>query len=136
MRSLLIRFPPIAIGGALGALLRYWLELHLGSTVGFPMGIFVANIVGAFIIGITLTLLPIITPRSGPTLRLLIATGFCGGLTTLSTLAVSLAQAIVQRGFDSALWYASATIGAGVAAAFAGRLLSRTWYRMRQSPAN
>ena len=120
---------PVLIGGAVGATLRFWLEVHLGSSLRFPLGIFVANICGAFIIGITLTLLPLVSIRSGPFLRLLIATGFCGGLTTLSTLAVSLAEAIVRLGFAPAITYASATIVAGVLAAIVGRALASFLYR-------
>ncbi len=135
MRAAVTRFGPIAVGGALGTLLRYWLELQLGSAVGFPLGIFVANVTGAFIIGVTLTLLPIASSRSGPLLRLFLATGFCGGLTTLSTLAVAIATALMKLGIGAALWYAGATIAAGVVAAIAGRGAGRVWYRIRRSPA-
>lgn len=126
------RLAPIAIGGALGTLLRYWLEIHLGTSLRFPMGIFVANIVGSFVIGITLTLLPLVSLRSGPFLRLFLATGFCGGLTTLSTLAVSLAQQIAQLGFATAVLYAGATIALGALAAIVGRIIGRGWYLRRQ----
>ncbi|WP_298345881.1 CrcB family protein [Ferrimicrobium sp.] len=126
---LLTRLGPIALGGALGALLRYWLEIHLGTSLRFPMGIFVANIGGAYVIGITLTLLPLVSLRSGPFLRLFIATGFCGGLTTLSTLAVAIAEEISHLGFLSAILYAIITITAGVAAAIIGRVTGRLWYR-------
>lgn len=126
---LLTRLGPIALGGALGALLRYWLEIHLGTSLRFPMGIFVANIGGAYVIGITLTLLPLVSLRSGPFLRLFIATGFCGGLTTLSTLAVAIAEQISRLGFSSAILYAIITITAGVTAAIIGRVTGRLWYR-------
>ncbi|WP_298341905.1 CrcB family protein [Ferrimicrobium sp.] len=127
------RIYPVLIGGAIGAVLRFWLEVHLGSSLRFPLGIFVANIGGAFIIGITLTLLPLVSVRSGPILRLLIATGFCGGLTTLSTLAVSLAETIVRLGFAPAITYASATIIAGVLAAILGRDLAYFVFRPGRS---
>ncbi len=120
---------PVLIGGAIGAVFRLWLEVHLGSSLRFPLGIFVANIGGAFIIGMTLALLPIVSIRSGPFLRLLIATGFCGGLTTLSTLAVSLAEAIVALGFTPAVLYAGVTIATGVLAATLGRALAQLLYR-------
>lgn len=123
------RIYPVLVGGAIGAVLRFWLEVHLGSSLRFPLGIFVANIGGAFIIGITLTLLPLVSIRSGPFLRLLVATGFCGGLTTLSTLAVSLAEATVALGFAPAVIYAGVTIVAGVVAAMVGRALAQLLYQ-------
>ncbi|MGC9154637.1 MAG: fluoride efflux transporter FluC [Ferrimicrobium sp.] len=126
---LLTRLGPIAVGGALGSLLRYWLEIHLGSSLRFPLGIFAANIAGSFVIGVTLTLLPLVSLRSGPLLRLFLATGFCGGLTTLSTLAVSLAEQIAHLGFLAAGVYAIITIGAGLGAAIIGRTIGRLWYR-------
>ena len=132
----LTRLTPIAVGGALGTLLRYWLEIHLGTSLRFPMGIFVANVTGAFIIGITLTLLPLVSLRSGPFLRMFLATGFCCGLTTLSTLAVSLAEQIARLGFASAIFYASATIAVGVLAAIAGRIIGRGWYLRKESLAS
>ncbi len=123
------RIYPVLVGGAIGTVLRFWLEVHLGSSLRFPLGIFVANIGGAFIIGITLTLLPLVSIRSGPFLRLLVATGFCGGLTTLSTLAVSLAEAAGALGFAPAVIYAGVTIVAGVVAAMLGRALAQLLYQ-------
>lgn len=92
------------------------------------MGIFAANIIGSFIIGITLTLLPLVSLRAGPLLRLFLATGFCGGLTTLSTLAVSLAEQITRLGFGVAGLYAIITVSAGVGAAILGRIIGKLWY--------
>jgi CrcB protein len=76
----------VALGGALGAMLRYglsgWVQLATGWVL--PVGTLAVNILGSFLIG---ALLQISTDRFlvAPETRLLLVTGFCGGLTTFST---------------------------------------------------
>ena len=80
------RYLAVAIGGALGAMARYW----IGSLVGerfptrFPLGTFLINVSGSFIIGLFLTL---VSDRMSihPNWRLAIAVGFVGAYTTFST---------------------------------------------------
>ena len=119
----LLRLLPVALGGALGTMLRFYLEESLGTNLKFPIGILVANLAGCLLIGAINALLPRANLRSGALLRLLLATGFCGGLTTLSTLAVSLAEQLIAFNPLQALLYGSATIVAGVLAAYLGRTL-------------
>ncbi|HEX2915823.1 MAG TPA: fluoride efflux transporter CrcB [Chloroflexia bacterium] len=72
-------------GGALGALVRYWLGgLFKIGTGGFPVGTFLINLSGSFILGLFLTL---ITERYlvRAEWRLFFATGFVGAYTTFSS---------------------------------------------------
>lgn len=75
----------VGVGGAAGSLLRYVFSLVLQRwAVTVPYGTLVANLVGCFIIG----LITESAARGGllsPGTRLLLATGFCGGLTTMSS---------------------------------------------------
>jgi CrcB protein len=76
----------VAIGGALGSMLRFWVGGYIGGRMGtrFPYGTFVINCTASFLIGFILTLL---TEKShwNPNLRFLIPIGFIGGYSTFST---------------------------------------------------
>ena len=74
----------VAVGGAVGAPLRFFIDTRIThrvqerSTSLFPWGLLVVNMLGSFIIGIAYVAL------DGPT-RALLATGACGALTTYSS---------------------------------------------------
>lgn len=76
----------VGIGGALGSVLRFWVGSYIGGRFGsrFPYGTFVVNISGAFLIGMTLTLLAEKVDWNANWLYL-IPIGFIGGYTTFST---------------------------------------------------
>jgi fluoride exporter len=75
----------ISIGAAAGALLRWQLGVQLNSLFPvLPPGTLAANLIGGYIIGLTIAYLAQ-APNIAPEWRLLIITGFCGGLTTFST---------------------------------------------------
>lgn len=75
----------IFIGGGCGSLLRYLISLKLnqGGT-HLPIGTLAVNMLGAFIIAVGITLFAR-APNLDPAWKLMITTGFCGGLTTFST---------------------------------------------------
>jgi fluoride exporter len=75
----------ISFGAAAGALLRWQLGVQLNSLFPvLPPGTLAANLIGGYIIGLTIAYLAQ-APNIAPEWRLLIITGFCGGLTTFST---------------------------------------------------
>jgi CrcB protein len=76
----------VAVGGALGAVSRYLLGLLAINRWGalFPYGTMLANFLGCFIIGLFMTLV-LERLEISPYWRLLVVTGFCGGLTTFSS---------------------------------------------------
>ncbi|MFZ5957686.1 fluoride efflux transporter CrcB [Pseudomonas knackmussii] len=87
----------IAIGSALGALLRWFLGLKLNSLLpSIPPGTLTANLVGGYIIGAAVAYFAAV-PGLAPEWRLLIITGFCGGLTTFSTFSVEVVT-LLQEG--------------------------------------
>ena len=87
----------IALGAVAGAWLRWLLGIALNATFPtIPPGTLVANLVGAFVIGIALQVLATDATLS-PEWRLLIVTGFCGGLTTFSTFSAELVT-LLQAG--------------------------------------
>jgi fluoride exporter len=76
----------IGIGGFLGAISRYGVALWIGQRWGrsFPLGTFVINVSGSFLIGLLMSLF---TERFmvNPQWRLMLVVGFLGAYTTFST---------------------------------------------------
>jgi CrcB protein len=87
----------ICAGASAGALLRWllgtWLN-HLWPSV--PLGTLAANLVGGYLIGAAFAYFAG-HPLLAPEWRLLVITGFLGGLTTFSTFSVEVVTA-AQRG--------------------------------------
>lgn len=81
LKSLIV----IAVGASLGAWLRWLLGMKLNALFPtIPPGTVVANMVGGYIIGLAIAFFAA-SPTLSPEWRLLLITGFCGGLTTFST---------------------------------------------------
>lgn len=75
----------VFIGGGAGSVARWLLSLRFNPMHhAIPLGTLTANLVGAFIIGAGLAWFNRL-PQIDPVWKLLITTGFCGGLTTFST---------------------------------------------------
>ena len=76
----------VGIGGFLGAIARYVVALWIGQNWGrsIPLGTFIINISGSFLIGLVM---PLFTERFmvNPQWRLFFAVGFLGAYTTFST---------------------------------------------------
>ncbi|MCP8463682.1 fluoride efflux transporter CrcB [Pseudomonas sp. ZM23] len=86
----------VSVGAALGALLRWALGLKLNSLLpSMPPGTLVANLVGGYIIGAAIAFFAN-SPGLAPEWRLLIITGFCGGLTTFSTFSAEVVVLLQQ----------------------------------------
>ena len=80
------RYLAVALGGALGAMARYWIYIVVSERfpTRFPLGTLIINVSGSFIIGFFLT---VVTGRMNihPNWTLAIAVGFVGAYTTFST---------------------------------------------------
>ena len=93
----LIAFIAIGVGAALGAWLRWGLGLWLNAMVpNLPMGTLTANLMGGYLVGLALAFF-IQYPGLSPEWRLLIITGFLGGLTTFSTFSIEVIS-LLSRG--------------------------------------
>jgi CrcB protein len=107
----------ICLGASCGALLRWWLDLRLNAIFPtIPLGTLTANLTGAYIIGVAMAFFASVSTLS-PEWRLLVITGFCGGLTTFSTFSAEVINSL-QHG--RAMW------GAAVIAAHLGGSLLMT----------
>ncbi len=120
----------IAATGAIGALTRH----HLGAfahlslnriavhTEAFPFGTLAVNVAGSFVLGLVTAL------ASAGSITLVAASilgnGFCGAVTTFSTVAVDLEQMVAARRFARAAIDLALTVVGGVAAAWLGLTLA------------
>jgi CrcB protein len=111
----------VMIGGAAGTLARAGLAEALPITPGhWPWATFAANIAGTLLLGW------LVAAVAGGLWRPLIGTGFCGALTTFSTLQVQLVQlADDGHGGLAALYLAVSVVTGLAAAALGGRLARR-----------
>jgi CrcB protein len=111
----------IFLGGALGALLRAGLTEALADPgVGWPWATFIVNVVGAALLGYWFTTLPHSQYR-----RPLLTTGFCGALTTFSTVQVELLEMIEAGRVPLAMLYLGVSVLAGLAGAQAATAVAR-----------
>lgn len=102
----------IFAGGALGALARYGLiRLDPPSAGAWPWATFAANVVGAFLLAQVLA-----RTRPHRYARPLLGAGFCGALTTFSTMQLELLEMLDHGRGGLAAAYATASIAAGLAA--------------------
>jgi fluoride exporter len=113
----------VALGGAAGSVLRYWMGLALlGASRALPVNTLVINVAGAFVLGVILATVP---ATQTPT-RLLLGTGFCGGFTTFSTFSAEVV-ALAERGQATrAAGYAIGSVLLGLVAVLGGTLVGRS----------
>ena len=114
MKAILV----VAAGSALGGMARYGMQLlvHKMYPGPFPLGTFLVNLAGCFLIGLFFSL----AERAGVVsqeLKLFLITGFCGGFTTFSTFSVE-GLALLRAGqtFYFVLYVAGSVIAGGLMA--------------------
>jgi fluoride exporter len=98
----------ISVGSSLGALLRWWLGARLNASFPpIPPGTLAANLIGGYIVGVAVAFFATYSAIA-PEWRLLVITGFCGGLTTFSTFSAEVVT-LLQQGRTSWALAAMAT---------------------------
>jgi CrcB protein len=119
----------VAIGGALGSLLRYFVASAIGGPAadGFPWGIFVVNVTGGFAMGI-ITELAALKLNLTPELRAFLTVGILGGYTTFSTFSLESAILLQRGAYGTAAAYITGSALLSIAALFAGLYVIRTLY--------
>lgn len=121
----------VAAGGGAGSAARYAMELLVPSTLTptlaeIPWATWTVNVLGCLMIGIVVGALEV-RPHTPAWVRPLLAAGFCGGFTTLSTLVLQL-SAMTGAGFPLlALEYGLGTAVLAIVATIVGLLAGRTF---------
>ena len=115
----------VVFGGAgCGALLRWWLGLALNAVFPtIPLGTLAANLVGGLLVGLASAFF---THHGGlaPEWRLLLITGFLGGLTTFSTFSVEVVTLIGRQEYAWAMGAAGAHLVGSLVLTAAGILMA------------
>lgn len=109
----------VAVAGGLGSLARYAIAVVLPPSPGrWPAATLTVNLAGAFLIGLVIALFAARAPDSR--WRVVAATGFLGGFTTFSALALDAVALLERRAWFLAAAYLAVTLVGGLAACAAG----------------
>jgi CrcB protein len=119
-------FAAIGLGAALGAWLRWGLGLWLNPALPeLPLGTLSANLVGGYLIGLAVAFF-MQHPGLSPEWRLLIITGFLGGLTTFSTFSAETVTLLVRGQYAWCMGIIAAHLGGSLLMTLLG-MLSYKW---------
>ena len=99
----------ICIGASIGALARWGLGLWLTPGGLIPWGTLAANLMGGYLIGVCIAAFHAM-PQLDPVWRLLLITGFLGGLTTFSTFSAEVVEFLMAERYALALGTACAHV--------------------------
>jgi CrcB protein len=125
MARLLINALMVGLGGCAGSIARYFVSLA-GQTFSMvlPLGTFAANTAGCLVIGFV-SQLALDTEVIKPHTRLLLATGFCGGFTTMSSFVYETGYMVETREYFRAAAYFGGTLVGSIIAFYAGVVAAR-----------
>ena len=113
----------VALGGALGSLLRYFVASAIPSN-GFPLGIFFVNISGGLLMGVIVEL-GALKLSLAPEVRAFLTVGILGGYTTFSTFSLDSVMLIQRGAWLAAAGYVVGSTLLSILALFAGLYMVR-----------
>jgi CrcB protein len=120
----------VGAGAVLGAWLRwglsYWLNPRLAH---LPLGTLAANLIGGYLIGVAIAAFQAM-PQLDPVWRLLLITGFLGGLTTFSSFSAEVVEFLMAGRYGLALLTAGLHVLGSLAMTVLG-LKSLAWWLAR-----
>lgn len=128
----------VALGGALGAMARFGLNVFLQRDVEYPWGTLSANLIGCFVMGLVAQLIASTAWFNDAGIipdqyRLLFAVGFCGSFTTLSSMVLELNTMIQKSEFFYSFSYLVGTLVGGFACFYIGIVLMRMVLQLQSS---
>jgi CrcB protein len=120
----------LMLGGAIGTVARYELGRWISSAEwvqnsGFPLGTFVINVTGSFVLGATMVAIGHISTDTGQDVRFLIAIGFCGGYTTFSSFEWETYTLVRDGSWRMAIAYVVSSVIAGFVGVIAAVMFMR-----------
>jgi len=117
----MIEFVFLAVGAIVGAFLRYIMVASPQTIGGLPVNVLAVNIIGSFILGLFSVLAVALNLNSNYTL--LIATGFCGAFTTMSSFALETSNLMDGNRFILVILNILANVGLSLGALVSGKVL-------------
>ena len=117
----------VAIGGAIGSVIRYAVSTLQSPVVAFPYAIFIVNLSGGFLMGVVTALLALKFNVSSE-VRAFLTTGILGGYTTFSTFSLESALLIERHDYMTAASYVVGSAILSIVALFCGLWLIRAIY--------
>ena len=109
----------VCIGASAGALARWGLGLWLTPGGLIPWGTLAANLIGGYLIGVCIAAFQAV-PQLDPLWRLLLITGFLGGLTTFSSFSAEVVEFLMDERYALALGTATAHVAGSLLMTVAG----------------
>jgi fluoride exporter len=116
-----IEFGLLAVGALVGAFLRYKMVESPTAIYGLPINVLTVNIIGSFILGLFSILS--VGFNLDPQYTLLVAVGFCGSFTTMSSFALETSNLIDANRFSLMALNILANVGLSLGAVLGGRAL-------------
>jgi len=117
----MIEFVLLAVGAVVGAFLRYIMVASPQTIGGLPVNVLAVNVIGSFILGLFSVLAIALNLNSNYTL--LIATGFCGAFTTMSSFALETSNLMEGNRFILVALNIFANVGLSLGAVVGGKVL-------------
>lgn len=112
-----MEFFAVGLGGAVGALLRFYISRLLPYDAGFPLATLFVNIVGCFLLSLLLSG-PLL--KGKPLVRLALATGVLGSFTTFSTFSYETLSLVKNELYGMAFLYVFFSVFLGLVGSYAG----------------
>ena len=116
-----IEFALLAVGAVVGAFLRYKMVESPVAVYGLPVNVLAVNIIGSFILG--LFSIMSVGLNLSPQYTLLVAVGFCGSFTTMSSFALETSNLFDSNRFSLLALNILANVGLSLGAVCGGKLL-------------
>ncbi|MBD1373796.1 fluoride efflux transporter CrcB [Hazenella sp. IB182357] len=107
----------IALGGGVGACLRFWLSQIFSKAIPperFPIATLIINTIGSFGFGYSFS------HMQNPSFAIIVTTGIMGGFTTFSTFAVENITLLEQKAYLRMISYILLSVGLGISAFLIG----------------
>jgi CrcB protein len=127
--TMLMPYLLVGVGGFVGANARFVIARLVGAAfeTRFPLGTFVINISGSFLLGVLGTIIALKVMPNSEAMRLALGVGFLGALTTFSTFEFETHALFEDGSWLLATTNMCASLFVGLIALRAGIVLARTW---------
>ena len=138
MKVIALSYLFVAIGGAIGAMARFALNVFLQRDIAFPWGTLTANLLGCLVMGVIAQLVASATWFNDAGIipdqyRLLFAIGFCGSFTTLSALVLEMHTMLQRSEILNSFAYLMTTMVGGFACFYVGFVLTKAMLQFQSA---